>query len=292
LNGREAVNIAVKKRSGENIIAISTQIDRLLEQQQVTWPAGNGNHQGAGQGQGYRHHGGGPGEQHPLRSGAGAGWSFFVMGLRNAILVSLAIPFSMLLTFTVLYVMGITLNMVVLFSLTLALGMLVDNAIVIVENIHRFMEQGAGRVEAAMRATSEVAYPVIGSTSHHLGGLYAHALLAGDHGRIHELPAAHPDHHPHLQSVCRPGDQSGPGLAVYEGKGARRCVDRKAPDAALTVEKPVVTDTFWLKRYSGLLRFSLERPLVIVTAAFCRAGAHGTGLAAGDRPGKTGGVFP
>jgi multidrug efflux pump len=42
--------------------------------------------------------------------------------------------------------------------------MLVDNAIVIIENIHRFIEQGASRVEAAMKATSEVAYPVIGST--------------------------------------------------------------------------------------------------------------------------------
>ncbi len=54
--------------------------------------------------------------------------------------------------------------MVVLFSLTLALGMLVDNAIVIVENIYRYMEQGFSRIEAAMKATGEVAWPVIGST--------------------------------------------------------------------------------------------------------------------------------
>jgi len=53
---------------------------------------------------------------------------------------------------------------VVLFSLTLALGMLVDNAIVIIENIYRYMQQGVPRVEAAMRATGEVAWPVIGST--------------------------------------------------------------------------------------------------------------------------------
>ena len=50
--------------------------------------------------------------------------------------------------------------MVVLFSLTLALGMLVDNAIVIVENIYRYMEQGVPRIQAAMKATSEVAQPV------------------------------------------------------------------------------------------------------------------------------------
>ena len=86
------------------------------------------------------------------------------MGFRNAVLVSMAIPFSMFLSFIVLNIMGITLNVVVLFSLTLALGMLVDNAIVIVENIYRYMEQGAPRLEAAKRASSEVAYPVIGST--------------------------------------------------------------------------------------------------------------------------------
>ena len=51
----------------------------------------------------------------------------------------------MLLSFAVLQALGITLNMVVLFSLTLSLGMLVDNAIVIVENIYRYMEQGVPR---------------------------------------------------------------------------------------------------------------------------------------------------
>ena len=54
--------------------------------------------------------------------------------------------------------------MVVLFSLTLALGMLVDNAIVIVENIFRYMEQGIPRLRAAVMATGEVAQPVIAST--------------------------------------------------------------------------------------------------------------------------------
>ena len=94
---------------------------------------------------------------------------FFALGVRNAFLVSLAIPFSMLLSFIVLHLLGITLNMVVLFSLTLALGMLVDNAIVIIENIYRYMEQGVPRIEAAKKATSEVAFPVIGSTLTTLG---------------------------------------------------------------------------------------------------------------------------
>ncbi|MBD3161062.1 MAG: MMPL family transporter, partial [Candidatus Eisenbacteria bacterium] len=71
---------------------------------------------------------------------------------------------SMLISFIILRAMGVTLNMVVLFSLILALGMLVDNAIVIVENIFRFRVQGKGRFEAAKEATHQVSAAVIAST--------------------------------------------------------------------------------------------------------------------------------
>ena len=70
----------------------------------------------------------------------------------------------MLLSFTVLQFMDITLNMVVLFSLILALGMLVDNGIVIVENIFRHGSMGKSQRDAAIDGTSEVAWPVITST--------------------------------------------------------------------------------------------------------------------------------
>jgi multidrug efflux pump len=93
----------------------------------------------------------------------------FFLGVRNAGFVAISIPMSMLLSFTVLQVLGVSMNMIVLFSLILALGMLVDNAIVVVENIYRHMEEGYGRVEAAIRATGEVAMPVIASTITTLG---------------------------------------------------------------------------------------------------------------------------
>jgi multidrug efflux pump subunit AcrB len=71
----------------------------------------------------------------------------------------------MLISFAVLHAMGYTLNIIVLFSLILALGMLVDNAIVIVDNIYRHMQEGKGRVEAAIDGTAEVAWPVTTSTA-------------------------------------------------------------------------------------------------------------------------------
>ncbi|MCP4379151.1 MAG: efflux RND transporter permease subunit, partial [bacterium] len=94
-----------------------------------------------------------------------AGVLMVFMGLRTSSIVALAIPLSMLLSFTVITALGYTLNMIILFGLILALGMLVDNAIVIVENIYRHKQMGRGRIEAAMKGTGEVAWPVISSTA-------------------------------------------------------------------------------------------------------------------------------
>jgi multidrug efflux pump subunit AcrB len=89
---------------------------------------------------------------------------FFFLGVRTSIFVALSIPTSMLLSFLILGVLGVSMNMVVLFSLILALGMLVDNAIVVVENIYRYVENGWDRGVAARKATGEVAMPVIAAT--------------------------------------------------------------------------------------------------------------------------------
>ncbi|MBI9033802.1 MAG: efflux RND transporter permease subunit [Bacteroidales bacterium] len=89
---------------------------------------------------------------------------FFFLGTRNALFVGLAIPSSMFLSFMVMGIMGTQINMIVLFSLILALGMLVDNAIVVVENIYRFYMLGYERTEAARLAVGEIAMPIISST--------------------------------------------------------------------------------------------------------------------------------
>jgi multidrug efflux pump subunit AcrB len=88
----------------------------------------------------------------------------FFMGFRNALFVGSAIPLSMFISFLVLDSFGITLNLMVLFSLILALGMLVDNGIVVVENIYRLMQDGKPAVQAAKEGVGEVAWPIITST--------------------------------------------------------------------------------------------------------------------------------
>lgn len=86
------------------------------------------------------------------------------LGLRNSVLVGFSIPMSMFMSFAILGIMGKSLNMITLFSMILALGMLVDNAIVVVENIYRFVDKGFSVKDAARQATSEVAGPIIAST--------------------------------------------------------------------------------------------------------------------------------
>ncbi|WP_339924738.1 efflux RND transporter permease subunit [uncultured Cyclobacterium sp.] len=89
----------------------------------------------------------------------------FFLGFRNALFVGIAIPLSMFISFLVLNSLGVTLNLMVLFSLILALGMLVDNGIVVVENIYRLMQEGKSAVRAAKEGVGEVAWPIITSTA-------------------------------------------------------------------------------------------------------------------------------
>jgi multidrug efflux pump len=86
------------------------------------------------------------------------------LGWRPSSIVAMIIPLSMLITFFVVQMLDYTLNMIVLFSLVLVLGMLVDNAIVIVENIFRHLQLGHSRVEAAILGARQVAWPVTTST--------------------------------------------------------------------------------------------------------------------------------
>ena len=89
---------------------------------------------------------------------------FLFLGFRNALFSGVSIPMSMFLSFVILHQMGISLNMMVLFSLILALGMLVDNSIVVVENVFRLYSNGYSLIDATKRGVSEIAFPIISST--------------------------------------------------------------------------------------------------------------------------------
>jgi multidrug efflux pump len=113
---------------------------------------------------------------------------FLFLGLRNALFVGLDIPLSMFLSIAILSLMGYKINMVVLFSLILALGMLVDNAIVVVENIYRMFTKNQLPInEAAKRGAGEVAVAVISSTLTTLAAFFPLLFWDSIMGKFMEL---------------------------------------------------------------------------------------------------------
>lgn len=89
----------------------------------------------------------------------------FFMGTTNAIFVAMSVPLSMFIAFMFMPVIGFTLNMIVLFAFLLALGIVVDDAIVVIENTHRIFDHGkVPIVKAAKMAAGEVFLPVLSGT--------------------------------------------------------------------------------------------------------------------------------
>ncbi|MEO0238862.1 MAG: efflux RND transporter permease subunit [candidate division WOR-3 bacterium] len=88
----------------------------------------------------------------------------FLIDLRPTVIISLAIPFSVIISFTILYFLGYSLNMMTLAGISLGVGMLVDAAVVVVENIFRHEELGEDRYSAAISGTEEVWTAISAST--------------------------------------------------------------------------------------------------------------------------------
>jgi multidrug efflux pump len=164
LDGTPVVTLGVVKRSGENIIATAAAVREAISAMEPGFPAGTIVKITGDQSEDIRE------MVSTLENNIISGLLLvlavlmFFLGPRNAGFVATSIPLSMLLSFIVMNLMGISMNMVVLFSLILALGMLVDNAIVVVENIYRYIEEGHDNWTAARLATGEIAMPIVAST--------------------------------------------------------------------------------------------------------------------------------
>ena len=169
INRDKSVTIAVSKRSGENIVRVTDEVKRIVEEMRPQLPQTLQIDLTADMSNDVRL------MVADLENNIISGLLlvltviFLFIGGQSAVFVAMAIPCSMFITFALLTGFDVTLNMVVLFSLILALGMLVDNGIVIVENIYRHMQQGKSRQEAARIGADQVAWPVITSTLTTLG---------------------------------------------------------------------------------------------------------------------------
>ena len=115
------------------------------------------------------------------------------LGIRSALLVGFAIPTSFLLAFALMGTTGITISNMVMFGLILAVGMLVDGAIVVVEYADKRISEGVGPMQAYGSAAKRMFWPIISSTATTLCAFLPMLILAGCTGRIHENVADHID---------------------------------------------------------------------------------------------------
>ena len=183
-NGTPAIAIEVSKRLGSNIIHTNDAVRAAVAEESATWPD----------------------EIKVAYTLDASSWIYrsinsleasiitaislvmivvvAALGMRSALLVGIAIPTSFLIGFFLLALSGLTLNMMVMFGLLLAVGMLVDGAIVIVEFADRKMSEGVDRVEAYISASSRMFWPIISSTATTLAAFLPMLLWPGVSGEF------------------------------------------------------------------------------------------------------------
>ncbi len=165
IDGQPAISLEVKKRVGANIIRTIAQVKKIVDQRRSYWPTSLRQTYILDSSTQIKD------MLTDLSNNVSSAVILVViivigaLGVSSGILVGLAIPASFLTGILVLYSMGYTLNIVVLFSLILVVGMLVDGAIVVTELATRNREQGYSNSQAFAAAAQRMAWPIIASTA-------------------------------------------------------------------------------------------------------------------------------
>jgi len=164
LNGADAVSFAIRKQSGANTVDIATKVEAALARHAGSFPQlqirpvhsdADGIRENVRDVRG-----------HIIFGGLMAVLIIFVFmrDWRSTLISALALPTSVIATFFFMYVVGFTINMMTLMALSLVIGILIDDAVVVRENIYRHMEHGEDPVTAAQKGTSEIGLAVMATT--------------------------------------------------------------------------------------------------------------------------------
>ncbi|UHD17280.1 efflux RND transporter permease subunit [Thiocapsa bogorovii] len=190
---------------------------------------------------------------------------FLFLGSVRAMLVpAVTVPVSIVATFTVLLWLGFSVNILTLLALVLAIGLVVDDAIVVLENIHRRMEQyGETRLVAAYRGTRQVAFAVVATTIVLIAVFVPIAFLQGDVGRLFAEFA--------LTMAAAVAFSSFVALSLSPML-ASQILPQSHRRASLTHGVDWVFQ--WVRRgYGTVLRFLLRQPWIVVLAFIGTLGA-------------------
>ena len=165
VNGRPAISLEISKRVGENIIETIEQVKAIVETERATWPNGVVVSYSQDKSEDVRT------MLSDLQNNVLSAVLLVMvvivaaLGLRTAGLVGLAIPGSFLTGILIIHTLGLTINIVVLFSLIMAVGMLIDGAIVVTEMADRKMAEGMDKGEAYAFAAKRMSWPITASTA-------------------------------------------------------------------------------------------------------------------------------
>jgi len=166
LNGQPAVTLVVSRQSGQNTVAVAHELKERLKEIEPTLPA-NYRMQIIGDNSIFIENSLNAIEEHLIVGAllAAAVVFLFLWSFRSTIIAALAIPTSIISTFALMYAMGYTLNSITMLSLTLMVGIVIDDAIVVLENIYRFVEEkGMDPFQAAVEGTREIGLAVLATT--------------------------------------------------------------------------------------------------------------------------------
>ena len=184
LNGKPALAIEVIQRSRANVIDTIAEVNAVIEEERVYWPAEIEIVASRDKSKDVND------MLSELQNNVLAAVLLVfiviigILGIRSAMLVGVAIPGSFLLGILLIGSFGVTINMMVLFALIMAVGMLVDGAIVVTEMADRRMAEGESRQDAYARAAIRMAWPIIASTCTTLAAFVPLALWPGTSGEF------------------------------------------------------------------------------------------------------------
>ncbi len=166
LNGRSRVSLTVNAVSGSNIIDVADRTKLMIEEIRESLPPGTELIEEQDKSETIRNEL----EGLEFRSIIIVFLIFavllvFLRGIANPIIILSSIATSVLLTISIFYFTGASLNMMTLAGLALGLGMMVDNSIVVLDNIHRHRERGSGRLMASSLGTAQMMLPILAGTA-------------------------------------------------------------------------------------------------------------------------------
>ena len=282
VNGQPAVTLEVTKRIGTNIIDTISGVLRLVAEEQSHWPLGIQVLFSQDKSNDIRD------MLYDLQNNVIAAVLLVmivivaVLGVRTAGLVGLAIPGSFLAGILVIAMIGLTVNIVVLFALIMSVGMLVDGAIVVVELADRKMAQGLPRREAYAAASNRMAWPIIAATATTLAAFMPLLFWPGIVGEFMKyLP---------ITLIATLSASLFMALVFVPTLGS--LIGRRAPDSEHLTEMLVAAEdgnlqviSGWTGRYINFLRRIIRYPksvilvaIAILTLVYAGYGTFGKGV--------------